>query len=529
MDNYGREDDPSTTVDALISPQMDFSTVENPYLLFDHAYARFRGDLSDTLVLFYSTDCAETFIPIWAKGGAELATAQPTEQSFEPTAQQWASNQILLADVMGMDQVHLAFANVSGWGNNLYLDNLQVADLTGSGPPQPIEIRASDTAVCEGEFVQFDDQTAEFPTSWTWTFEGGTPAISTEQSPVVQYNTAGVYGVTLKVSNQSGETTDTLDNVITVGAPPQVAITPDQSSYCPGDTITLTATGTDSVFWYDERSLDPVSDESPYEVQLYENRRYYVLGLTSAGCADTASIWIELEEGANVAIQASDTLVCSGETVTLTATGADSYTWFFQNDTLSTETTFEFTASTSATVGIAGTVTSGCPGFDVQNIAVIENPEAEITIDGLQLTASGGEGYQWFRDSVAIEGATSQSYAANAAGSYQVRVTYLDGCSRLSEPVAFEVTGFEELGISTSLIAYPNPSTGKFSLQISGPNTGRFEYQMTDISGKIIQKATFEKSTETFTVELQLEGRPGVYFMKVSDGENVGVLKILKH
>lgn len=190
-------------MDALITPPFDFTSFNTPYLTFDHAYVvSGSGIRSDTLIILYSTDCGETFTPLWSKGGADLATAPDSFLPFEPTPEEWDSTKISLENLKGFSQVHLAFANKSGAGNNLYLDNLIVGDLAGSSLPEPVTIRTSDTVICQGGFVRFEDQTPGFPSSWNWTFESGTPATSTEQNPVVQYTAAGKFDVTLQVSNR---------------------------------------------------------------------------------------------------------------------------------------------------------------------------------------------------------------------------------------------------------------------------------------------------------------------------------------
>ena len=45
--------------------------------------------------------------------------------------------------------------------------------------------------------------------SWNWAFEGGTPASSNEQNPVVTYNRAGSYAVTLTVGDGTDSDTKT--------------------------------------------------------------------------------------------------------------------------------------------------------------------------------------------------------------------------------------------------------------------------------------------------------------------------------
>jgi PKD repeat protein len=63
---------------------------------------------------------------------------------------------------------------------------------------------ANDVTVEEGETVTFIDLSTNNPTSWAWTFEGGTPATSAEQSPTVTYAEEGTYTVTLTTGNAAG-------------------------------------------------------------------------------------------------------------------------------------------------------------------------------------------------------------------------------------------------------------------------------------------------------------------------------------
>lgn len=67
---------------------------------------------------------------------------------------------------------------------------------------------SSNTVASNGESIQFNDESTGNPTTWEWTFEGGTPSISNEQNPEIIYNKPGVYSVSLTVSN--GSTTDAI-------------------------------------------------------------------------------------------------------------------------------------------------------------------------------------------------------------------------------------------------------------------------------------------------------------------------------
>jgi PKD repeat protein len=94
----------------------------------------------------------------------------------------------------------------------------QVVTIAGSAP---IAAFSSDiTAGCAGMTVQFTDHSAGDPSGWEWTFEGGNPATSIEQNPMVTYALPGTYSVTLTASNLFGGNSTQLTNYIQVSLPP---------------------------------------------------------------------------------------------------------------------------------------------------------------------------------------------------------------------------------------------------------------------------------------------------------------------
>lgn len=79
-----------------------------------------------------------------------------------------------------------------------------------------VEFNSDRKLICAGESISFSDQTIHQPTGWLWKTPGGTPSESTEENPVIQYNTPGIYSVTLtaNLNGTSGSVTKT--NVIRV-------------------------------------------------------------------------------------------------------------------------------------------------------------------------------------------------------------------------------------------------------------------------------------------------------------------------
>jgi PKD repeat protein len=94
-------------------------------------------------------------------------------------------------------------------------------NIGGSTTQPPVaNFAASATSINVGDSVTFTDTSTNDPTSWSWTFNGGTPASSSTQNPIITYNTAGVYTVALTVSNSAGNDTETKLNYITVNEVP---------------------------------------------------------------------------------------------------------------------------------------------------------------------------------------------------------------------------------------------------------------------------------------------------------------------
>ncbi|NOQ23957.1 MAG: T9SS type A sorting domain-containing protein [Bacteroidales bacterium] len=87
----------------------------------------------------------------------------------------------------------------------------------GTEPTAPTaNFSASETTVLFANTVTFTDQSTQSPTSWSWTFDGGTPSTSTLENPTVTYNTAGTYNVTLTATNAIGSDSETKTSYIEV-------------------------------------------------------------------------------------------------------------------------------------------------------------------------------------------------------------------------------------------------------------------------------------------------------------------------
>ena len=63
---------------------------------------------------------------------------------------------------------------------------------------------ANANTACVGNTINFYDQSSNAPSSWEWTFNGGTPASSTDEDPAITFNNKGKYDISLTATNTAG-------------------------------------------------------------------------------------------------------------------------------------------------------------------------------------------------------------------------------------------------------------------------------------------------------------------------------------
>ncbi len=93
---------------------------------------------------------------------------------------------------------------------------LQFFGIGGSGSTLAAQFIADETIICKMHTVNFTDQSIGGAIEWSWTFEGGDPATSTDQNPSVYYETPGFYDVTLEVTDGTETVSITKEEYIEV-------------------------------------------------------------------------------------------------------------------------------------------------------------------------------------------------------------------------------------------------------------------------------------------------------------------------
>lgn len=111
-------------------------------------------------------------------------------------------------------RMQAALASTAGQRSSLVTSANHTATGILNNPPlvavPKADFKADFTTVCANDNVKFTDLSYNGdPTSWNWSFPGGTPSTSTDSMPTVKYTTPGTYEVTLVAANSAGSNSKT--------------------------------------------------------------------------------------------------------------------------------------------------------------------------------------------------------------------------------------------------------------------------------------------------------------------------------
>lgn len=114
------------SIDDLILNPVDFSAMSNSSMTFYVAYRQYSSE-NDKLQVDVSTNCGTTWTTKWVKSGTSLTTgADVTSNWTSPSASEWRKELVDLSAYDGMSDVLIRFRATSGYGNNLFLDDVNI-------------------------------------------------------------------------------------------------------------------------------------------------------------------------------------------------------------------------------------------------------------------------------------------------------------------------------------------------------------------------------------------------------------------
>ncbi|NNK61291.1 MAG: hypothetical protein HKP00_11795 [Flavobacteriaceae bacterium] len=224
------------------------------------------------------------------------------------------------------------------------------ADVMVAVNPAANAYAGEDVIICDGDSTVL---TATGGDSYLWSTGETTPSITV--SPMATSN------YTVIVSNDFSSDTDEV--LVTVNPLPNVQVTNDVT-ILQGEFVTLSATGANSYLW-SNGATQPNIAVAPMQTVTYSVDGYI------NNCFDTAEVVVNVVEPVE-AYAGPDQTICSGDSITLTATGGDNYLWNTGETTSSISVNPE--ENTTYTVIVSNTLDSDAAEVNI----TVEDCEIEI-------------------------------------------------------------------------------------------------------------------------------------------------------
>ena len=245
--------------------------------------------------------------------------------------------------------------------------------------------------ICLGQTISPTSTVTNCSTSaltYLWNFSGGTPSSSTLPNPTsISFITTGSHVVSLSVTNECGTTTlTTTVNVL----PLPIANAGTDIQFCSGGSATIGSVTTSGItyMWSPTTGISAANISNP-TITLANSginpiTTVYTLTVSNAAnCSSTDVVSVTVNPLPTVT--ANSATICAGQTVSITASGANSYLW----STGGLTATIPVTPLVSTSYTVTGTTTlTGCANTAISNVTV--NLLPTITNTPLSQTICGG-------------------------------------------------------------------------------------------------------------------------------------------
>lgn len=390
-----------------------------------------------------------------------------------------------------------AISSVGG-RNNLWTQlNLE---FTGTDAPAPLcttEFSADRISICSGGTITFTDESYNNANGWIWSFPGGTPNSSTDQNPLISYNTPGLYEVTLEATD--GTITDT-----------EV-----KTSY-----IRVLANAISLPVYEGFESYTTLDNLEEWGVVNENNDAQFLLS-TTVGLSGTKSVVLP---NYGQTIGSMDELISQPVDLSVLDPLTDNMTLSFRYAYKRRNTSDDdwlrvyLTSNCGDTWAIRKTLHGVQLGSNTQTNSFTPTSAADWrTIHMTNVTSPF-----WvdnFRYKFAFEAGGGNNIYIDDINIYQ---------GSPSDDIVDGIAGINELNNISHIAVYPNPTNGELNVSFSIQNDEKTTISIQDVSGKIIQAHLINaiNGENVVSIDTQKMGA-GIYFMQISVNGTVKTKKFI--
>jgi gliding motility-associated-like protein len=250
-------------------------------------------------------------------------------------------------------------------------------------------VTVNSATMCPGNSTTLNASGAN---TYTWA-PAGTLSASTGSSVTASPTVTTTYTIT--ASSVAGCTATATSTVVIGGS---IVPTVNNATICTGNSASLTANGGTTYTWSPASGLSSTSGASVTASPTVTTT--YTITAASGGCTGTTTAAVTVNPLPTVSVNSPS--VCAGNSVTLTASGASTYSWS-PTTGLSAGTGASVAASPTATTTytVTGASASSCTSTAIATVTVMPVPTVTVnsatycTGGSATLTAGGAGSYTW--------------------------------------------------------------------------------------------------------------------------------------
>jgi PKD repeat protein len=378
---------------------------------------------------------------------------------------------------------------------------------------------ASASAICDGDNTTLTGSGAN---TYAWM-----PGSLSGTSVTVNPSATTTYTVT---GTAATGCTNTTTLTVSVNALPNVNSTASSNAVCIGNSVTLNAGGASTYAWMPGSLSGSTVTDTPVATTTYT-----VTGTDANGCSNTATVNVTVNTLPSVSASASSPSVCAGSSVTLTGSGASTYTWMPGSLAGSSVTDVP---SSATTYTVTGTDANGCSNTSTISVGVNPLPSVSVTlpmdtfcnIDGPTALSGGSPAGGTFSG----PGVSGNNFDPSSvgAGTYNIVYSFTDGngCSdSASQMVVVDVcSGVDNVDETIDVSVTPNPNNGEFVLSFNIGSSDDYVIEIHNAIGQIVYSEMLNNFSGQYRNDINLSefGR-GMYTVRLRSSDDETVIRVI--
>jgi gliding motility-associated-like protein len=279
------------------------------------------------------------------------------------------------------------------------------------------------TSICYGDSITFTISPAGLS---NYTIEADGVTIGTSSSNIIKTGPLlqGNHAITCTAIDGNGALATSGQLNITVLAPFVPLVSANATSFCPGNSVTLTAQNGTAHLWSNGLTTAAIT--------VNTGGSYTITVTNNSGCSG-ASVPVNVTALTTTPLTFTPSApqVCPGGTTSITVSTGNSFSWSTGATTAAINAgAGSYTATVIQSNGCSVNATVSVSNYTVTPATIIPSTTQQLFPgDSVLLTANGGVSYLW------NSGATTQAVYYNQTGTYSVTTTDTNGCTSTSQSV----------------------------------------------------------------------------------------------